>query len=596
MHKKLVEAEYFFREGNYKKALTAINIVLKSDFKNSRANELLAYIYGNNDKFDLLIKHLEISCLSETCSEESLYYLGQSYFRVKKYKLAAECFQKSINKKGAYFEALHDLGIAKFELNELKESIGYLKEALVLRDDSYELHYSLARVYDDLYEYQSSLFHYEKSILLNPSFAEALTNKGVVHGLMKNYNQALECHIKAIKIRGNFTEAWHNKGVIHEALNQIDDALSSYREAVDTNPSFKISWYNMGVIFQNIGRTHDALTAYHKAVEIDPTYAAALNNLAHIYLHQFNFELGWQYYSWRWKTKTFDSKKLITLRPTYTGGKNHNRLFIWSEQGVGDQVLYSSVFKELEVYPQVITISLEQKLLPLYSRSFPRFKFISNLDEYSEDDYDEQISIADIVPFFRANIRDFKKVSSPYLTADKIKTRVFMETLKRPGKLLCGLSWRSANKIFGEGKSIPLENLKPLLSISNIDFVNLQYGNISIEMDQLEQQYRHSIQIIKDLDAKDDIDGLAALINACDLVITASNTTAHFAGALGKKTLLILPFAVGKFWYWHDIKNKSLWYPSVKVFHQSNVGSWSEPVLEVREYLAKLNDCEVGMM
>jgi hypothetical protein len=42
MHKKLVEAEYFFREGNYKKALTAINIVLKSDFKNSRANELLA--------------------------------------------------------------------------------------------------------------------------------------------------------------------------------------------------------------------------------------------------------------------------------------------------------------------------------------------------------------------------------------------------------------------------------------------------------------------------------------------------------------------------------------------------------------------------
>ena len=75
---------------------------------------------------------------------------------------------------------------------------------------------------------------------------------------------------------------------------------------------------------------------------------------------------------------------------------------------------------------------------------------------------------------------------------------------------------------------------------------------------------------------KEDLDGLAALIELCDLVVSTSNVTIHMAGALGKPRVL-LPFAA-TFW-WLIERTDSLWYPSVKLYRQKSLQDWSE-VLE----------------
>jgi ADP-heptose:LPS heptosyltransferase len=84
-----------------------------------------------------------------------------------------------------------------------------------------------------------------------------------------------------------------------------------------------------------------------------------------------------------------------------------------------------------------------------------------------------------------------------------------------------------------------------------------------------------------------DIDGVLSIISACDLIITTSNSTAHLAGALGKETLLLTPYSVGKFWYWQDIDGVSLWYPSVRVFPQTKQGDWVTPINSMKAYLEK---------
>ena len=53
----------------------------------------------------------------------------------------------------------------------------------------------------------------------------------------------------------------------------------------------------------------------------------------------------------------------------------------------------------------------------------------------------------------------------------------------------------------------------------------------------------------------------AALIQAVDIVITISNSTAHLAGALGKPTLLLLPSGKGQLWYWTEVDSHIPWYP-----------------------------------
>jgi len=64
--------------------------------------------------------------------------------------------------------------------------------------------------------------------------------------------------------------------------------------------------------------------------------------------------------------------------------------------------------------------------------------------------------------------------------------------------------------------------------------------------------------------------GLADVIEACDVVLTTSNSTAHLAGALAKDTIIVLPFGRGRIWYWINEKaGRSLWYPSVQIAAQS---------------------------
>ena len=82
--------------------------------------------------------------------------------------------------------------------------------------------------------------------------------------------------------------------------------------------------------------------------------------------------------------------------------------------------------------------------------------------------------------------------------------------------------------------------------------------------------------MIKEINNFSDIDNLAALINCLDLVITIQNSTAHLSGALGKNTWLML--AKNARWHWLKEENKSIWYPSIKIYRQEKNADWNNVV------------------
>jgi len=114
--------------------------------------------------------------------------------------------------------------------------------------------------------------------------------------------------------------------------------------------------------------------------------------------------------------------------------------------------------------------------------------------------------------------------------------------------------------------------------LPGIQFVNLQYGPVADDIASLQPAQRQRISVLQEVDAFNDLDSLLSLVQACDLVVTTSNSTAHLAGALGKKTLLLLPHAVGKLWYWSEKDGRCLWYPSIEFFSQDAQGRWDAPI------------------
>ena len=106
---------------------------------------------------------------------------------------------------------------------------------------------------------------------------------------------------------------------------------------------------------------------------------------------------------------------------------------------------------------------------------------------------------------------------------------------------MIGISWKSANEEFGSYKTLSLRAWDGILRVPGARFIDLQYGDTGSERAAVEREIGVAIEHLPELDLYDDLEGLAALCSACDLVITASNVTAHVAGALGCPVWLIAP-------------------------------------------------------
>ena len=85
----VILAEWYFKSNNYSLAIPIIESILLQNRQHSKANELLAYIYGNQGDNNSAIRLLQIACSQTDCSQEALYYLGSLHLKNNSYENAA---------------------------------------------------------------------------------------------------------------------------------------------------------------------------------------------------------------------------------------------------------------------------------------------------------------------------------------------------------------------------------------------------------------------------------------------------------------------------------------------------------------------------
>ena len=128
-----------------------------------------------------------------------------------------------------------------------------------------------------------------------------------------------------------------------------------------------------------------------------------------------------------------------------------------------------------------------------------------------------------------------------------------------------------------------LMDLSKVFMDLDITLVSLQYGEVDKEIREFKKETGIEVLQCPSVDNRDDLDGLAALIEVCDLVVSTSNVTIHLAGALGKETWVLLPY-VAQFWWLLD-RTDSIWYPSLKLYRQKKFGDWEAITLGLRQDL-----------
>jgi tetratricopeptide (TPR) repeat protein len=507
---------------------------------------------------------------------------GTTLNTLKRYDEALASYESALKLKPDYMESWLNRGVTLHALGRHDEAIASYGKALKLNPNCAEAWYNCGTIFFDLKRYDDSLESIERALTIKPDYAEAWNNRGTTLNSLKRYGDSLASIEKALTLKPDYVEAWNNRGASLHEQKRYDEALASFEQGLKLIPNYIECLFNYGATLYDLKRYDEADACIERILALNTNQIEANYNKSLKLLRRERFKEGWELYHWRWKVKTFDSTHIQTNIPPWSENMEIKRLLVWSEQGLGDEIFYTSIVANY-MSPEIkITLATEKRLHPLFTRSLPDIELLESkaLKSFIDNNkFDAQISICDLGRILSIDKEKIQLKAKSYLKPNlKLQEEYdhFFSDLKP--SVICGLSWRSKNEILGNDKSLSLLKLAPLFNLKNIKFVNLQYGDVSEEVQEVEAVLGTKIYINPNLDPTNDIDGLVAQIDMCDIIVTTSNVTSHLAGAIGKKGIILLPFSRGKIWYWHEGEGPSLWYPSLQLISQNKIDDWSECV------------------
>ncbi len=484
---------------------------------------------------------------------------------------------------------------------------------------SADAHFNRAIVLSALGRNQDALAAYTKAIALRPAYGDALLNSGLVLHKMGRIDQAVDMFRGAIAASPHDQRGYYNLGVcltellpkakpdsraaltaegrtafekalslnpksaetyyafatLHSENGDHGRAAALVRTALTLRPDWSDAWNNLGNHYEGLGDRSAAVAAFDRALELDPRNMGAVVNRGLTQLARGRLAEGWDGYAHRFDDPRFPFAARAWPWPAWQGedlaGK---RILLWSDQGIGDEVLYASMLGEVAACAAECVVECSSRLVPLYSRSFVDIEIVANQPEVHarlrNRTFDFHCSVLDLGRWLRRSLPSFP--NRPHtLKADPERTAALRQKYlaPAPGRKLIGLSWHSANPRTGQQKSLLLNQFAPLLALPEFTFVNVQYGNTISDLEGFKAT--HGVTVLDDpeIDSLVDLDAYAAQLSALDAVVTVSNSAAHLAGALGVPVGLFVPNHHKRLWYWFDQGAFSPWYRSVRVFRDS---------------------------
>ena len=197
------------------------------------------------------------------------------------------------------------------------------------------------------------------------------------------------------------------------------------------------------------------------------------------------------------------------------------------------------------------------------------------------ESYDYWAPMASVLRVLRTDISDFDKPGG-FLTADPDRVEHWREELEKLGPgYKAGLLWKSMLMSAKRSKYYsPFSQWKKTLRTEGITWINLQYGDCEEDIARAEKEFGVKIHQL-DIDLKNNLDDLAALCVALELVVGPMNATTNIAAGSGTQVAIIgAPNA------WPYLGTGQLpWYPTAKVFCADSISDWKPAMARFNAWL-----------
>jgi len=491
--------------------------------------------------------------------------------------------------------AWHVLAICREKAGDVGQAITAYESALKLLPTETAVAHDLGRLAQKLGHFEIAEKLLRKYLEAEPLHVEATNNLACVLRDQGRYGDAIDTLKAIIAIKPDQALLWNSIGTVLSDQGEMAQSIIFFDEALRLDPAFAKARYNRANARMALGDPHSAIADIEQAMaEVEEPFEIETMRMA-LALTRFmvgDMAQGFVDYQARLSPHLRDAVRFLSTAPAWVPGQDltGQRLLVFGEQGLGDEVLFANALPDLieAVGPAGrVVIAVEHRLVPLFQRSFPtadvvrhatvrqegRLTRAADLAEIGEVDL--WAPIGSLFGHVRRSPEDFPDRPA-FLTPDPDRIshwRTVLDSLGPQPKV--GVLWKSL-KLDGSRRRYfsPFDLWRPVLETPGVTFVNLQYGDCT---DELEQARAAGLNLWSPpgIDLKDDLEDVAALCCALDLVVGPANATSNLAAASGAT--------------WWAITTPDAWtrfgtdrypcYPGTRAFPIEGFGEWG-PVMD----------------
>jgi len=516
---------------------------------------------------------------------------------------AAQWAIKALERDELCGMAWYCLAIAREKAGDFKGSLQCYESALALSPDHTEIANNLGRLAYRMGMRDLAETFFRLYLQRFPRAYEASNNLAACLRDQQRYGEAIDVLRPAIEADPHVPLLWNTLGTVLTDQGEFQASLTFFNEALRLDETFVKARYNRATAKLSLGDPAGALVDCDQALTgVMAEHERTMMNLARstMLIALGRLEEGWDAYGARLSHQYFDATLYAADWPAWTPDTDLSgkALLVFAEQGLGDEVLFANLLPDViqALGPDGrLILAVEPRLVDLFRRSFPQARVEAHVTHTIEartvrrapflttdDKIDAWAPMGGLLRRFRPSVESFPDRPS-FLAADPQRVAHWREVLKSapPGPKI-GLLWKSL-KLDGARLRYfsPFDQWRAVLATPGAVFINLQYGDSNAETAQAARELGVQLWRPPGINLKDELDDLAALTLALDLVIGPANATTNIAAACGAPVWLIsTPGA------WPKLgTGRYPWYPTVRVFNPPAFNDWAPVMDEIAQEL-----------
>ena len=510
---------------------------------------------------------------------------------------AEQLYRQILQQQPQQVDALNLLGVIACQKGRLDDGIALYREALALRPGyvSARENLSVALWKQGKQLIEEAIASYSQIITFQPENVQVYHNLGIILVEQGKLDEALSYYLQALSVQPNDAAALNTIGTLLQQQGKASTAIAYHRKALALQPSYPDALNSLGTALQSQGNFKEAITCFDQALVLDSQDANARYNRSLVWLTEGNYQHGFPEYEWRLKTREFPPCPF--RQPLWDGSELAGRtILLHAEQGLGDTIQFIRYVAIVAQRGGRIVLTCHQPLMRLLST-------VAGIAQqvplgYPVPDFDVYAPLMSL-PGLLGTTLETVPAQIPYLTPPaESRVQLALPTGVKNGveedagqagqptgqpPLKVGIAW-SGGHLYkkNQSRSCPLIHFQHLLQLPDFAYYSLQKGIAQTNLAELGWETQ-----VQDLSGElSDLAETAAAITQLDLVITVDTSIAHLAGALGKPVWVLLTFLPD--WRWMLHREDTPWYPTMRLFRQTQLDDWQGVLDRVSQALRLL--------